>query len=175
MLELNTHPYTQAVLRAWTRMSEGAEPLSSPAVDAEYPGLVGGLFVLRRAAGGDYPFRRVGAGLEALFGRSLIDHNFLTLWSEADRELACGALDAARLSGGPSIIRARGETLHGRKLDLEFALAPLKDAGGSDRFLGLAQALSGEEALGGRPIRRIQALAVFPPAREQAAILRLVR
>lgn len=174
MMEMQTHPYTQAVLDAWTRIDAGADATATGPMTDDMPGLVGGLFVLNRVTGGDYSFRRVGQGLEKLFGRSLLEHNFLSIWSEPDRALICAALDSARHGRGPAIIRARGESLHGRKVDLEFALAPLLQARETGRFLGMCQCVSAEEVLGGRPLRRLQALAVFPPVQEREPVIRLV-
>lgn len=174
MIELQTHPYTQAVLEAWTRIDAGSDAADTGPMTDDLPGLVGGLFVLNRVTGGDYPFRRVGQGLEKLFGRSLTEHNFLSIWSEPDRALVCAALDAARAGRGPSIVRARGETLHGRMVDLEFALAPLLQARDPGRFLGMCQCVSPEETLAGRPLRRLQTLAVFPPVQEREPLIRLV-
>ena len=57
----------------------------------------------------------------------------------------------------PIILPSPGETLAGKRLDLEFALAPLlTDLDGPRRFLGLCQAITPEEVLGGRPLRRLQ-------------------
>lgn len=174
MIEMQTHPYTQAVLDAWTRIDAGADGSDVGPMTDDLPGLVGGLFVLNRVTGGDYSFRRAGQGLEKLFGRSLVEHNFLSLWSETDRALICAALDAARTGRGPAIVRARGETLHGRGVDLEFALAPLLQVRDKGRFLGMCQCVSPEDALAGRPLRRLQALAVFPPVQEREPMIRLV-
>ena len=70
---------------------------------------------------------------------------------------------------------ARGETLAGKRLDLEFALAPLvHDDTGPLRFLGLCQAITPEEALGGRPLRRLQVLAIFPPAPVMRPAIRII-
>jgi hypothetical protein len=76
---------------------------------------------------------------------------------------------------GPTLIHARGETLAGKRLDLEFALAPLlENDNGARRFLGLCQAITPEEALGGRPLRRLQVLAIFPPAPVMRPAIRVV-
>ncbi len=164
MNELNAHPYTQAVLDAWKRFIGGA-PDDQEALTDDFPGLVGQLFVLHQVSDGDYSFRRVGKSLEQLFGRELSDHNFLSLWSDSDRQLVSGALQTAKADQGPVRVRARGESLDGRRIDLEIALAPLQSQTGKGvRFLGICQSLSGEERLAGRPVRRMQAYAVFPPA-----------
>lgn len=174
MEEMKAHPYTQAVLDAWRRLTDGQLAEDGPTTD-DYPGLVGNLFVLNHVGEGDYSFRRVGPAIESLFGRQLTEHNFLSLWTEPDRALAAAALGAARADRGPVLVRARGETLDGRRIELEFALAPLPASGPAsgpapsdrgDRFLGLCQAMTPDTALGGRPLRRLQAVAIYPPAPE---------
>lgn len=174
MEELKAHPNTQAVLDAWRRLSEGADAPEGPTTD-DYPGLVGRLFVLNHVADRDYSFRRVGYALEQLFGRQLVEHNFLSIWSESDRRLVNAALIAAAVDRGPTLIRARGETLVGKRVDLEFALAPLFGrTGTATRFLGLCQTMTPEETLAGRPLRRLQALAIYPPAPSLYPTMRIV-
>jgi hypothetical protein len=174
MEEMKAHPNTQAVLDAWRRLCEGRANDESPSAE-DYPGLVGRLFVLNHVAERDYSFRRVGYALERLFGRQLVEHNFLSVWNEPDRLLVSAALATASAGRGPALIRARGETLAGRRVDLEFALAPLPASrSGTARFLGVCQAMSPEDLLGGRPLRRLQAIAVFPPAPDQQPAIRLI-
>jgi hypothetical protein len=172
--ELKAHPNTQAILDAWRRLSEGQVNEDGPTTD-DYPDLVGRLFVLNHIGDGDYSFSRVGYSLERLFGRILGEHNFLSIWNETDRALVSAALAAASADRGPTVIRARGETLTGRRIDLEFFIAPLfARRGARPRFLGLCQATSSEECLDGRPLRRLQAVAVFPPAPEHHPAIRIV-
>jgi hypothetical protein len=174
MEEMKAHPNTQAVLDAWRRLCDGRANDESPSAD-DYPGLVGRLFVLNHIADGDYAFRRVGHALDHLFGRQLLEHNFLSIWNEPDRPLISAALASAIAERGPVLIHARGETLAGLRVDLEFALAPLpENASAPPRFLGLCQAMSPESILGGRPLRRLQAIAVFPPAPDRQPTIRLV-
>lgn len=171
---MKAHPNTQAVLDAWRRLSDGVAATEGPTTD-DYPGLVGRLFVLNHVADRDYSFRRVGYSLEQLFGRQLTEHNFLSIWGESDRRLVNAALVAAIADRGPTLIRARGETLTGKRVDLEFALAPLfGKPGASIRFLGLCQTMAPEDSLAGRPLRRLQVLAVFPPAPSLQPSIRLV-
>src|SRR5262245_57144018 len=174
MEDMRAHPNTQAVLDAWRRLSDGDLAEDGPTTE-DYPGVVGRLFVLNHVADRDYSFRRVGYALERLFGRALAEHNFLSIWNEPDRQLVSAALASAILDRGPVLIRARGETLAGKRVDLEFALAPLPSSRAAPvRFLGLCQSMSPEEALGGRPLRRLQAVAVYPPAPNQRPTIRLV-
>ena len=174
MEDIKAHPNTQAVIDAWRRLSEGQSDGDGPTTE-DYPGLVGRLFVLNHVADGDYSFRRVGYALERLFGRQLVEHNFLSIWNDPDRQLISAALASAAADRGPALIRARGETLAGKRVDLEFALAPLFSRGPKpSRFLGLCQSMTPEEILGGRPLRRLQAVAVYPPAPNHRASIRLV-
>jgi hypothetical protein len=174
MEDMRAHPNTQAVLDAWRRLSEGDLVDEGPSTE-DYPGVVGRLFVLNHVADRDYSFRRVGYSLERLFGRQLTEHNFLSIWNEPDRQLISAALGSATPERGPALIRARGETLAGRRVDLEFALAPLPGRNGAPtRYLGVCQAMSSEEVLGGRPLRRLQAIAVYPPPSEHSPAIRLV-
>jgi hypothetical protein len=163
---MKAHPYTQAVLDAWRRLADGQASGDGPTTE-DFPGLVGNLFVLNHVGERDYSFHRVGCSIEKLFGRQLAEHNFLSLWTEPDRTLVSAALASAHADRGPAIVRARGETLDGRRIELELALAPLPSPGGKrDRFLGLCQSMTPDQALGGRPLRRLQAIAIYPPAPE---------
>ena len=174
MEDMRAHPNTQAVLDAWRRLSDGDLCEDGPTTD-DYPGVVSRLFVLNHVAERDYSFRRVGYSLERLFGRQLTEHNFLSIWNEPDRQLISAALGSATPDRGPALIRARGETLAGKRVELEFALAPLPGRDGvATRFLGVCQAISSEDSLGGRPLRRLQAIAVYPTASQQAPSIRLV-
>ena len=174
MEDIKAHPNTQAVLDAWRRLAEGQVSDDGPTTE-DYPGIVGRLFVLNHVAQDDYAFRRVGFALERLFGRALAEHSFLSIWNQPDRMLVSAALCAAVADYGPTLIRARGETLDGRRVDLEFAVAPIVGRGEQKlRFLGLCQAMTGEAALGGRPLRRLQVVAIFPPAPDLRPQIRLV-
>ena len=86
------------------------------------------------------------------------------------------ALASAAADRGPALIRARGETLNGRRVEIEFVLAPLFSRRGAPaKFLGLCQTMSPEDSLGGRPLRRLQAVAVYPPAPDFHPGVRIVR
>lgn len=174
MEELKAHPNTQAVLAAWKRLSLGQVDGVGPQA-GDYPGLIGRLFVLTHIDEADFSFRRAGFGLEKLFGRQLAEHNFLSLWTAADRQLVAAALASAAADKGPALVKARGESLDGRRVDLEFALAPLFTENAPTRFLGLCQLTTPPEALAGRPLRRLQVVAVYPPAPvSEAPAIRIV-
>jgi len=171
---IRAHPNTQVMLDAWRRLADGGEIADGPGVD-DHPGLVASLFVLNQCGKRDFAFRRAGATLDRLFGRQLIDHNFLSVWHDTDRQLVDAGLAMALKDRGPLLIHARGETLAARRIDLEFALAPLEiPEGAMPRFLGLCQTITPEETLGGRPLRALQALAIFPPAPPPSPAIRIV-
>jgi len=172
---MKAHPNTEAVLDAWRRLSSGLPAANEPMTD-DYPGVIGRLFVINLVGKHDYCFRRAGQGLEAMFGRQLAEHNFLSLWVENDRGLVAACLETARLDRGAALIQARGQTLDGATVELEFALAPLTGAIGAPvRFLGLCQTTSSDAALASRPLHRLQAVALFPPAPQMAPAIRIVQ
>jgi len=174
MAAMQLHPNTQVVLDAWKRLSDGQMAPEGPATEDD-PGLVSNLFVLNHVGERDFAFRRAGNALERLFGRQLVDYNFLSIWNEGDRRLIAAGLAVALRDRGPLLIRARGETLAGKRIDIEFALAPiLRDGNAASRLLGLCQATTPEEALHGRPLRRLQALAIYPPAPVAEPVIRVV-
>ena len=73
-------------------------------------------------------------------------------------------LDAVRFGSAPGIVRGRGETLTGQKVELEISFAPLRSKdSGAERILGLYQMLGGEGLLAGRPIWRHSISAIYPP------------
>lgn len=174
MEAMQVHPNTQVVLDAWKRLSDG-HPAPDVAATADDDSLVASLFVINHVGERDFAFRRAGSTLERLFGRQLVDHNFLSVWSEADRRLVAAGLGLALKDCGPMLIRGRGETLAGKRIELEFCLAPLTGTGGGmTRFLGLCQPVTPEEILNGRPLRRLQAVAIYPPAPSSQPAIRIV-
>lgn len=127
-------------------------------------GLLGCLFVLQRVEAGVWTFRTAGARFETLVGRSLQDQDFLSLWQGADRLMVGGVLDAIETALNPAILRARGQTLTARRVELEIPLAPLESPKGRvTRVLGLYQTLGGVPMLEGRPIIRHHLSALTTP------------
>lgn len=158
------HPNTKAILDAWRRLSSDADNAIEDPKVADFPNVLGSLFVIKRADDGIWPFTNAGKKMVDVLGRELIDQDFLKLWRGRDIDLVSAQLNAIRFGSAPGIIRGRGETLSGQRLEIEIALAPLKKKGQTgDRLLGLYQMLGGENMLEGRPVWRHAVSAVYPP------------
>ena len=177
MLDRRAHPNTRIMLDAWRRMD------AAPATDgpdrrsgsADATPLIANMFVLRANETG-WRFRTAGEALTRHFGKSLCDEDFLDLWLGPDRGLAASLLQSVCAEGNPGLIRARGETLTGRVLHVEIALAPLVERQTTPhRVLGHYQPLGGEAFIGARPLWRHSITEVVAPRREIArSHLRLV-
>ena len=113
-------------------------------------------------------------------GAGWAEHDFLQLWSGPDREMMAHFMEAVRFDGAPGIIRGRGETLTGQRVEVEITLMPLVRPGtgahgDTPRLLGLYQTLGGEPMLKGRPIWRHRISMLVPPDTHSAGPqLRLV-
>lgn len=179
MLDQRAHPNTRTMLEAWRRMDDhqpaptSGSGMAAAAVDATP--LIANMFVLRASEAG-WRFRTAGDALTRHFGKSLCEEDFLDLWLGADRGLATSILQSVCAEGNPGLIRARGETLTGRVLSVEIALAPLAPGNGwAQRILGHYQPLGGETFIGARPLWRHTISEVIAPRREiRRSHLRLV-
>ncbi|MEM1105485.1 MAG: PAS domain-containing protein [Pseudomonadota bacterium] len=167
MLDRTAHPNTRTMLEAWRRMEAAPAPRSSDLQLIHEPSaLLANIFVLREAAGGTWRFRTAGQALHDYFGKNVCDEDFFDLWMGGDRGLARSVADAITAEGSPGVIRARGETLTGRALQVEIALAPLSHRPGTARrLLGHYQPLGGEKLLERRPIWRHAITEIHAPQR----------
>jgi hypothetical protein len=179
MIDRSIHPNTKVLIDAWRRMS--ASPSGNTVDDprvADHPDLIKQLFVVQRMPDSAWTFRTAGEGLSGLLGRDLTHHNFLNFWSGPDRAMMAHFMEAVRFDGAPSVIRGRGETLTGQRVEIEITLMPLVHAGmpaTAPRLLGLYQTLGGEALLAGRPIWRHRVSMLVPPdTRVEGPNLRLV-
>jgi hypothetical protein len=72
-------------------------------------------------------------------------------------------------------MRVTADTFCGRALGAEILITPLKlDSGLGYRFLGLFQALGGEQFLDGASIQRLRLGSLHPPLAKPPAAMRLV-
>ncbi len=169
MTEPPIHPNTRVILDAWQRMQ--ADPpghsVGGPRAQA-HAHLLNRLFLIEQAELGSWRVCSAGAALAAIFGKELVNTDFLALWTGPDRVMLGAFLDAVRYEGAPGLIRGRGETLTGQRVEIELALLPLSAEtarGPWPRMLGLYQALGGEAALCGQPVFRHRLLMLMPPDR----------
>lgn len=167
MLDRTAHPNTRTMLEAWRRMDTAPGVLVNAGNESEEPSsLVRNIFVIRDSGSGKWMFRTAGEALSRYFGKQLSDEDFLDLWLGPDRAMVQSMITSVLAENGPGLIRARGETLIGRQLDVEIALAPLPaNAGSVRRVLGHYQPLGGEAMLGERPIWRHSVTEVRTPLR----------
>ena len=167
MNDRSIHPNTRVLLDAWRRLNANADQgmADSPRV-SDHPGLVERLFVLENKRDGAWLFRSAGESLTGLLGRQLVNHDFLSFWTGPDRPMMSAFLDAVELDGAPGVIRGRGETLTGQRVELELTLMPLAkqtERPDTPRLLGLYQTLGGEPMLKGRPVWRHRVSMLVPP------------
>ncbi len=179
MIEQSIHPNTRVLLDAWRRMQSDPDmAVGGGPSAAEHEALIDRLLVLELMDDRAWLIRTAGEAVNTLVGRRLANQNFADLWTGPDRTMVCAFLDAVRLDGGPGVIRGRGETLAGERVELEVTLMPLSAGTFKSpraRMLGLYQTLGGEAALGGQPVFRHRVCMLAPPdTRRTGPKLRLV-
>ncbi len=160
------HPNTQTLLSAWERMRAAPDQTGHGPSTDQHADLIEYLFVIELSDDGVWAFRNAGDQMSTLLGRELGDHDYLDFWTGHDREMLAAFLHAVHESRQPGIVKARGETLNGQRIDIEMTLAPLtslRPGRQSARILGLYQTLGATKLLAGRPIWRHRLTAVFPP------------
>ncbi|MEL6284664.1 MAG: PAS domain-containing protein [Pseudomonadota bacterium] len=167
MLQRIAHPNTKIMLDAWKRM--GTASVGKVEAETHLPqqgDLLANLFLIRETPESSWIFSSAGDGVSKQLGRALIDHDFLSLWAGPDRLMVEGLMGSVLDAAAPALVRAKGETLAGNRLEVELALAPLPDdRTGSGRMLGLYQSLGGEGLLAGRPIWTHRITGIWPPER----------
>ncbi|MEZ5997810.1 MAG: PAS domain-containing protein [Hyphomonas sp.] len=179
MVDRTIHPNTRVLLDAWRRLnaSKNPEAGATPQIN-DHPDLVERLFVIQQMPDSAWIFRNAGEAVTGLLGRQLTNHNFLQLWTGPDRKMMGAFLEAIRLDGAPGVVRGRGETLTGQRVELEVSLMPLahsQERPGAYRLLGLYQALGGEPMLKGRPVWRHRISMLVPQdTRSEGPQLKLV-
>lgn len=172
------HPNTLTLLSAWERMTTTDTSLEAGPKTSDHPDLIGSLFVIEQLDDDTWVFRNAGEHMSKLLGRELGDHNFPDFWTGHDRSMMLSFLSSVHQAQLPGVLKARGETLTGQRIDMEVTLAPLKrlsETSGKIKLLGLYQTLGGAGMLMGRPVWRHRLTAVYPPEfQEERARLKLV-
>lgn len=164
MLNNSLHPNTTAMLQAWKRITNTPNQADGGPSAYEYPGLLGRLFVIESTRKGFFPFRIAGDKLSSILGRNLIGTDFLDLWTGPDRLLVAALIESVTNEDRPGLLRGFGETSHGRRAEIEVAVAPLGSAiSGRNRMLCLYQTLGGEAMLQNRSIWSHRITSVYPP------------
>ncbi len=94
-------------------------------------------FLIEVDAAGDFPFRVVGARVNALWRTQLKGASFIDLWRKEDRHNAQAALMAVVEGVAPLVGGARVRAPGDMAVDLEFLLLPLRHFGRThSRVLG---------------------------------------
>ncbi|MFN4226038.1 MAG: PAS domain-containing protein [Hyphomonas sp.] len=179
MIDRSIHPNTRILLDAWRRMQANPDTHALEGPDVrDHTSLVERIFVVEHREDHSWLVRTSGPALNALVGRNLVNRNWLDLWTGPDRAMMAAFLEAIRFDGAPGVVRGRGETLNGERVELEVSLMPLgAEAGRSPRLrmLGLYQTLGSETALAGKPVFRHRISMLVPPdTRRLRPSLRLV-
>ena len=116
--------------------------------------------------------------LEALADYLSNRHGIAFSWTGPDRAMMAALLESIRFDGAPGVVRGRGETLNGERVELEISLMPLGAESRRSprlRMLGLYQTLESERMLPARPVFRHRIAMLVPPdTRRSGAQLRLV-
>lgn len=164
MLNSSIHPNTAAMLQAWRRITSSPNDVDGGPSTHEFPDLLGRLFVIETTRKNFAPFRIAGDDLSSILGRNLIGTDFLNFWKGTDRVLMSALLESAANEDKPGLMRGFGETSLGRRVEVEIAIAPLKDGPvGQNRMLCLYQTLGGEAMLKNRSIWTHRITGIFPP------------
>ena len=179
MIDRSIHPNTRILLDAWRRMQADphAHGMSGPDV-SDHAGLVDRIFMIELREDHSWLVRTSGETLNTLVGRNLVNRNYLDLWTGPDRAMMAEFLEAIRFDGAPGVVRGRGETLNGERVELEISLMPLSlETGRSprQRMLGLYQTLEHEPAAATKQVFRHRISMLVPPdTRRIGAQLKLV-
>jgi hypothetical protein len=171
MGEETFHPDTRALLAYGRALAgAGARPKKGGADH-----VLERLFVIERKKDGRLPIRTFGAELVNIFGRDLKEHDLSRYFLAPDLALINALIGACEDAGEPGILRVTAETGCGKVLSAEMLLTPLKvDSALGDRYLGLFQALGGEDFLGGAPVQLLRVGSLHPPMARVAKGMRLV-
>ena len=138
------------------RKVERLSPLRSAIDPSDFTDLLPQIFILGRAAPGQFLFRLAGGLVSDLHQRDLRRNDLLSVWAPEDRPRLSAALEAARRAAEPIVTTAEGRTVDGLTARFEILMAPLRaDGVPQDRFLGLYQSLSPLVLLQGKPIAEL--------------------
>lgn len=170
------HPNTEVLLEAWRRMETDQSGRSGPPA-ADHPALLENLFVAHRVSETSVPFRITGGAVSKRLGREATGLDFLDIWRPQDRMILSGLIESVIDEGQPGLLQGFGQSMTGREIEVEIALAPLgRTAATRGRLLGLYQPVNGVTALNGQSVWRHQLhrLVMPEPRIRRMSHLRLV-
>ena len=148
------HSNTELLIDYWRKRKFDRLSPSRSAIDpCDITELLPQIFILGRAAGGQYVFRLAGGLVGDLHRRDLRAADFGELWSLSDRPRLIAAMEAARRAAEPLVLTTEARTDQDAVTRIEVLLAPLRaESYPLDRCLGLYQPLGPLAVLRGRPI-----------------------
>jgi hypothetical protein len=148
------HSNTERLIDYWrARKADRLSPARSAIDPGDITELLPQIFILGRAAAGQFVFRLAGGLVGDLHGLDLRAVEFSCLWRHADRPRLIAAMEAARRAAEPLVLTTEGRTDQGVPARIEILLAPLRaETAPHDRCLGLYQPLGPLAPLRGRPV-----------------------
>jgi hypothetical protein len=169
------HPGTERLIGYWRGKRGDYElPLRRSIDPSEFAELVPQVFMLGRDGAGRYPFRLAGGFVIEAHKRDLRGLNILALWSGADRGTLQVALERARTTPEPFVVRAEMRAEDVPPVGVEITFAPVADAAGEvERFLGLYQPTALLHRLKGKAVEELVILSVESPGHVEAPRLKL--
>jgi hypothetical protein len=171
------HSNTSCLLAYWGELAAAGEvPARADFDPMAMRAMLDQVFMLGRAAPGEFRFRLAGAMVGQLHGRELRAHLVLPLWADDDRLQVKTAMESVLRRGEPIVITTEGHA-GPFTTSLEILMAPLAGPDGSvDRIVGLYQPLTPIARLQERPIDQLSVARIvkaFDPSDEAAPRLRL--
>lgn len=136
------HSNTERLIDYWReRKVDRLSPLRSAVDPSDFTELLGQVFILGRAAAGQYLFRLAGGLVTELHARDMRQADFLSVWAPTERPRLAAAMEAARRLAEPLVALTEARTANGVPAGrIEVLLAPLRaESGPPDRVLGLYQ------------------------------------
>ena len=132
------HATTRELFAYWTRLRAlRAAPERGDIDPAAIRSILADTFILEVDEDGRFPFRIVGARINAIFGRELKGADFLSLWREDDRPAAVELIRAVLNDAVPLLAGAIAAPRGRMRVELELILLPLRHNGRThSRLLG---------------------------------------
>jgi hypothetical protein len=156
------HSNTELLIDYWrSRKIDRLSPLRTTVDPSDFSGLLSQVFILGRAAPGQYLFRLAGGLLTDLHKRDLRRVDLLSLLPGADRPRIGQALEQARRTAEPAVLTVDARTEEGLSARIEVLIAPLRaETAPQDRIIGLYQPLTPLAELRGQTVRELAVIRI---------------